>query len=193
MSQTSLKALKKRKESKRLNEESGEKKEYGPGSTLVAIEEKLYNPSPLGGTENRNRAPSPGQEVHFILLHIAYAHSPLPPVNCWTKNIPRPSPLIPIADLGRGRIVPFDPPPVNWTATFVGVPSCFVGLRRPPVTCRARAASVPRDSPVNWRAMVVTPVCCRSICPELGGSGSLEGDEWLGETWEDRSSWGRSN
>lgn len=106
-------------------------------------------------------------------------HRAPPPVNCCTRYIPRPSPLIPIADLGRGRILPFEPAPVNWTATLVGVPSCFVGLRRPPVTCRARAVSVPPDNPVNWRARVVT----RSNPALAAGSGSLglEGDERVGD------------
>lgn len=70
-----------------------------------------------------------------------------------------------MADLGRGRIVPFDPPPVNWTATFVGVlrPSCFVGLNLAPVMCLAGELSAPPPEPpddqLNWRAIVVPPVC----------------------------------
>jgi hypothetical protein len=136
--------------------------------------------------------------VRFHSPKLPSPHNAPPPVNCCTRNIPRPSPLIPIADLGRGRSVPFEPPPVNWTATLVGVPSCFVGLRRPPVICLARAASVPLDNPVNWRAMVVRPVCwgkTRSN-PELAAESrslDLEGDERVGDPCDDRSSWGRSN
>ena len=140
---------------------------------------------------------APKQYCPMSFPHQDHSQS-APPVNCCIKNIPRPSPLIPIADLGRGRMVPLEPAPVNWTATLVGVPSCFVGLRRLPVICLARAVSVPPGNPVNWRAMVVTPVCWDKTrsCPEwAAGSGSLglEEDECVGDACEDRSSWGRSD
>jgi hypothetical protein len=87
------------------------------------------------------------------------------PVNCLTKNIPRPSStlfalLIPITLLGRG-LIPILPPPV--------VPNCFVGLTLrvglspPPVNCLRRPGSPPK--PVNCLAIVV-PVYCDTNFPE---------------------------
>lgn len=89
---------------------------------------------------------------------IIVSHTPLAPVSCLTRNIPRPSSmllvfLIPITLFGRGLI----PLPPNIPNCFVGL-ILLVGFKPPPTICLRGPESLP--IPVNCRAIVVVPVSC---------------------------------
>lgn len=94
--------------------------------------------------------------------HDQSRRTPLPPVSCLTRNIPRPSPSprFPMTDFGLGNRAPRRGP----SCILVGLDAnCLVGLSPPPVICRISAASELLPTPVYCRAMVVAPVNCRPM------------------------------